>query len=717
MTVEFRGVSTASLGAMLKGYGIIAGVAAEWPDARFWWTASGFVATEVAELDDSGVESARTAIEAAIWELGNWAKHRGKKFQKPRGYRDKRAAGDPPLEDEANWDLFGPALAEDAEGAGAHAGETHRANPVLARWGQDGSGNLFSALREAGENAKRDHVRSAIFDESGSVGGGLRKGTGVLFPEGIKRYATGTQWVHDSLKPLGQWDFILAMRGLLLLRGAVRLPRGTRRAYPSFPFVLPGSVVLSQGSATPTQEVFLPTWNADRPRTLGEFQAQVRGFQARVGRQDFASGAAGFRRAVEGRAVTGGFSAFHRFALEPRKPGRSRPQRQAISRGTTTVGPASSVRHGLRSLLAPLDDSGWLDRFVLRWTDGKPEADSAKLARGKARFDEAVHSAIDVPEVQGRLSVLKALWNLQLELWTVSERSGGTKVFQPAPLLKGSAWRLSLSDLLEHEPASRLGWALASLGWPPAPDENGRPRPIVEQLLPVLSVGKRRLYAPQGDDQPRQRVRQPGRKPEKELAGMFWRRWIDTASLPVLPATGTRPAHVEDVTALLRGEVSVKDVQRYFLAFLMLDGSGHAAPPPPASDHRPLLPAYASLRLWLELSARPQPGERRPMDGAVPRGIATGTGRSVADAAKFALRRLRVAGLPGRWPDGTRPTAKRVATPRVHVTSREAGLMATAVLVPISCVGVDRLAHTLVVPSARQERASESKKEIVDVQR
>lgn len=715
MTVEFRGVSTASLGAMLKGYGILAAVAAEWPDARFWWTASGSVATEVAELGDSDVESARTAIESAIWKLRSWAEGRGKEFQKPRGYRGRRAAGNPPLEDEAKWDLFGPALAEDAEGAGVRAGETHRANPVLARWGQDGSGNLFSVLREAGEKAKRDHVRSAIFDESGSVMGGLSKGTGVLFPEGIKRYATGTKWVHDSLKPLGQWDVILAMRGLLLLRGAVRSPRGSRRVYPSFPFVLPGSVVLSQGSATPTQEVFLPTWNADRPRTLGEFQAQVRGFQARVGRRDFASGAAGFRRAVEGRAVTGGFSAFHRFALEPRKPGQSKGQRQAISRGITKVAPASSVRHGLRSLLAPLDDSGWLDRFGLRSTDGKPEADSAKLARAKARFDEAVHSAIDVPEVQSRVSVLKALWDLQLELWTVSERSGGT--FQPAPLLEGSAWRRSLSDLLEHEPASRLGWALASLGWSPVPDENGIKRPIVEQILPVLSVGKRRLYAPQGDDQPRQRVRQPGRNPAKELAGLFWRRWIDTASLPVLPTTGTRHAHVEDVTALLRGEIAVKDVQRYFLALLTLDGSGHAAPPPPASDHRPLLPAYASLRLWLDLSARPQPGERRPMDGAVPRGIATGTGRSVADAAKFALRRLRVTGLPGRWPDGTRPTASRVAMPRVHVTSREAGLMATAVLVPISCVGVDRLAHTLVVPSARQQHASESKQEIVDVQR
>ena len=720
MTVEFRGVSTASLGAMLKGYGIMAGVAAKWPDSRFWWTASGFVATEVAEINDSGVESARKAIEAAICKLGSWAETRGEEFEKRRGNKEKGIEpGSPPLEDETNWNRLEASLAVDAEGVGVHAGATHRPNPVLGRWGQEGAGNLFTVLREAGKKAKPNHVSEAIFGGNGSVEGGLSKGTGVLFPEGIKRYAAGTEWVHENMKPLGRWDLILAMRGLLLLRGAVRSPRGSRHVYPSFPFVFPGSVVRSQGSAALTQEVFLPTWSADRPRTLAEFQAQVRGFQARLGRRDFACGAAGFRRAVSGRAITGGFSAFHRFVLEPRKPGQRKPQRQAISRGITRVTPASAVRGSLRSLLAPLDDSGWLDRCRLQWTAGKPVADSERLARAKTRFDQAVHSAIDVPEVHGRIHVLKALWNLQLELWTVSERSGGITKFQPAPLLEGSAWGRSLSDLLEQEPASRLGWALASIGWCPVPGEDGRliKRPIIEQLLPVRSVGKRRLYAPQGDDQPRQRVRQPGRNPAKELAGLFWRRWIETASLPVLPATGTRHAHVEDVTALLRGEVTVKDVQRYFLAFLALDSSGRAAPPPPASDHRSLLPAYAALRLWFDLAARPQPGERRPMDGAVPRGIATGTGRSVADAAKFAQRRLRAAGLPGLWMDGTRPTGKRVATPRVHVRSREAGLMATAVLVPISRVSVDRLAHTLLVPSAGQGHTSESKQEIVDVQR
>ena len=720
MTVDFRGVSTASLGAMLKGYGVMAGVATRWPRARFWWTPAGTVATELAELDGYDTADAQAAIRSSVFELAQWASKCGKAFEKPRGSKNKgKAPGNPPLEGEATWQSLDASLAMNAEGVGVHLGNALRPNPVLARWGQDGSGNLFTVLREAGEKAKAEDIHSAIFGGDQAVRDSLSKGTGALFPEGIKRYATGTQWIHDKMKPVGRWDFILAVRGLLLLRGTPRTFRGSRHVYSSFPFVLPASVVKAQGSPETTDAIFLPTWYRDHPRTLAEYEAQMHTFQARVGRRDFVSGAADFRRAVAARAVTGGFGAFHHFVLEPRKPGRQKRQRQAIARGITKVGPAED--YSLRSLLAPLDDSGWLDRFRLRRIGGKVDSDSEKLALAKTGFDQAVHSAIDVPDVRHRVSVLKALWCLQFELWTLSERSRANILFRPAPLLEGSAWRGALSDLFEQERAARLGWALASLGWHPVADEGGQPikRPIIEQLLPVQSVGGRGLQVPEADDRPGQRVRQLGRNPARELATLFWRRWIDTASLPVLPAMGTRHAHVEDVTALLRGEVSVRDLQTYFLAFLPLDGDGDTAPPPPASQHRSTLPSYAALRLWFDLSARARPrlGERRPMEWAVPRGIATGNSRSVADAARSALRRLRSVGFPGRWPEGTRPTGRRVAVPRVNVTSREAGLMAAAVLFPISSDGMDRLARTLLVPPAPQEHAPESKQEIIDVRR
>ena len=718
MNIEFRGVSTASLGEMLKGYGVMAGIGAAWPQARFWWTLAGALETELAGLDDRKTGTAREIVSDRIFELAKWASDRGEAFGRTRGNKKKKQqAGDPPLENEDNWDSLEAARAIDAEGAGVFTGGSGHPNPVLARWGQDGSGNLFNVLRAAGSGARRADVNEAIFDGDAARGQRLTQGSGVLFPEGIKRYATGTDWIHGDSgqkKPLGLWDFILAMRGLLILRGAVRTPRGSRSEYPAFPFVLPGSVVRAQGSTVPTDEIFLPTWSSDHPRTLAEFRAQVRGFQARVGRRDFASGAADFRRAVVGRGTTGAFAAFHRFALEPRKPGQRSPQTQAVARGITTVGRAAAVRNSLRLLLAPLDDSRWLETFRLKWTGGRVDDNSAKLALTKAHFDHAIHAAIDVLEDTKHIAVLKTLWDLQLTLWRVSERSGGRVRFTPAPLLEGRAWRSLLSELLHQSAAARLGWALASLGWASVPDRSGKEtrKPIVEQLLPAVARDDQRgLRA--ADPPPSQRVPQPGRNPAREMAALLWRRWLDTASLPVLPTSGTRPADSADVTALLLGDVSVKELQQYFLTFLLLDGSGDA--PPPAPVNRPAVPAYAALRLWFDLSAQGTPDDRRPLDGAVPRGVATGTESSVASACRAALRRLRIHGLPGDWPPDERPRGKSVAHPKVGITPKQAGLMAAAVLVPVSEESVARLAGTLLVPSNSREPERRSATETVHV--
>ena len=719
MKIEFRGVSTASLGAMLKGYGVMAGVGAAWPDARFWWTPAGALTTDIPSLGDASLEAQREEVLNALALLLDWANQTGQAFAKADG-------SNPPLKDPSVWIGLDPSVAADAEAVGVYFGREHpEPNPVLGSWGQaiGGRANQFNTLREtakAAGKAPKSDIDCAVFDEECVPKGRLRRGGGLLFPEGIKRYATGVgpgNWIHETKKPLGNWDYILAVRGLLLLRGATRSPRGSRRSYPAFPFVLPGSVIRTQGSTVTTQEVFLPTWSNDRPRTLAEFQAQVRSFQARVGRRDFASGAADFRRAVAGRAVTGAFNAFHRFALEPRKPGQPSPQNQAISRGITKVGPVTAAHNSLRLLLAPLDDSGWIEKFRLRRTaGGKVDESSARLALAKTRFDEAVHAAIDArgqPGDMSHVAVLKALWDLQFKLWQVSERPECRVAFRPAPLLEGRAWGIVLSELLENSPAARLGWALASLGWAPVTDDSGQKikRPVVEQLLPVTSDDQRGLRVP--DPLPRQRVPQPGHDPARELAALFWRRWLDTASLPVLPANGTRPADAADVNGLRWGDVSVKDLQRYFLAFLLLDGSGEA--PPPASERRPVAPAYAPLRLWLDLSARPAPSERRPMDGAVPRGVATGTASSVASACRAALRRLRMAGLPGDWPDGARPSGKSVARPEVDLSSQQAGLMAAALLVPVSEESVARLANTLLVPSASREPKHRSTMETAHV--
>lgn len=705
MTVEFSGVSTASLGAMLKGFGIMAGIGTGSPGARFWWTPAGTLVAELECLDGRTRDSARETAAGYILRLAAWASARGKAFEKPRKKSRRKEGpdgiqrtevvsegGDAPLKDAIYWKSLDEELAFDAESIGVFIGDKSRSNPVLGSWGQDGSANLFSALREAGDSANPADINSALFGGEVPPSKHLAKGSGVLFPEGIKRYATGNQWIHEKKKPLSMWDFILAMRGLILLRGAVRSPRGSRFEYPSFPFIRPGSVVRAQGSIVQTEEIFLPTWNRDRPRELAEFQAQVQSFQARVGFREFSSGAADFRRAISGRAVTGGFDAFHRFALEPRKPGQREPQRQAVARGITLVGQASAAGTSTRLLLAGLDDSKWLERFQSRRAD-------PKLALAKTRFDEAVHSVIDAggESADGTryVDVLKALWDLQV---TSSKQSERTESFRPAPLLEGRAWQRVLWNLLKRNTAARLGWALASLGWEPVKDENAQSvmKPIVEQFLPVKADGKYGLSVL--DPLPAHRVGLLGKDPPREFADLFWRRWLDSSSLPVLPFRGTRTVDTTDVAALLCGKVDLKELQHYLVAFLVLDKSGNT--PRTTRSDRPVKPAYGALRLWMELAARPARGERRPLDGSVPRGVATGTVQSVSIACRAALQRLRISGMPGGWPEDSRPTGKSVAQPKVQLMIQSAALMATALLVPVCNESVARLADSLYVAAA-----------------
>ena len=96
MTIEFTGVSTASLGAMLKGYGVMAGIGAAWPDARFWWTPAGALAAEIPALDDASSEVQREEVRSAFVFVLDWADRIGQTFAKADGSA-------PPLKDPKTW--------------------------------------------------------------------------------------------------------------------------------------------------------------------------------------------------------------------------------------------------------------------------------------------------------------------------------------------------------------------------------------------------------------------------------------------------------------------------------------------------------------------------------------------------------------------------------------------------------------------------------------
>lgn len=363
-TVTFTGISGASLGDLLKGYGIIATVGSKSPDAAFWWNSD--LHLLLGDNSDRTEEQLRQLILCTVrTTLLQWASGIGSEFQKQRADKKKGVkGGDSPLKESAKHDSFAPYLAEFAAAVAMFGGGRVRSHPLFPGFGQDGSANYFKTLHaEAAKlrNGQGVDLEISLFgNNAGAVAKRLDGTGGLYFPGAIKRYATGSAWVHEKDAPLTGWDFLLAVRGALLLRGAARSFRGSRRSYPSFPFVFRGSPVKAGGQLFVVDEVYLPTWSSDHPRTLAELQMQIRQFQARVGGGDLASSAADFRRAVQGRGVTGGFDRFHRFVLERRKPGQRQPAVQAVARGATAVGEGATE---LRLLLARIDESGWLDQL------------------------------------------------------------------------------------------------------------------------------------------------------------------------------------------------------------------------------------------------------------------------------------------------------------------------------------------------------------------
>lgn len=492
---------------------------------------------------------------------------------------------------------------------------------------------------------------------------------------------------------------MLAVRGALMLRGAARSLRGSRRSYPAFPFVFGGQTVRAQGKFVQINEIFLPTWSEARPRSLAELEIQIRQFQARAGRRDFAASSADLRRAIRSRAVSGGFEDFHRFTLEPRKPGQKQPQLQAVARGVTRVGATSDVATSLRLLLAPIDDAGWLDHFRYDARNRKTEA----LTLGRSDLDATVHAALDDSTAEHHVDVLAKVWRLQVRLFEVA----GAERARAAPLLSARAWQPVIAPLLEASPEARLAWAIASIGWarPTAGDEGDRLRPLVEQLLPVRYEPKARaLRVP--DPAPPARIVWRGQTPVRDFAALLWRRWLDTSDCAQLPFGGTRPAPLADVVAALRGELDAARIHDLVAAFLVLDGSGSFAMPPQTATYV-VPPAYVVLRLWIELGIRPLTGSRRPMDGDVVRAVVAGVPADLGRATVRAAERLRVAGLPGSWPDDQRPAGRAVARPAPRTSSGEAARLALALLVPIEPRAIDELARRLHIPAREMDHGPE----------
>jgi len=695
--VVLGGVSPRSLGDLLKGFGVMAIVGENCPDALFWWDDAFHLVVE--RLCDDGADQtkARQAIEDVVrGHLLGWGSVVAEAFKPVRGSKEKKIKRqDSKLKKRDNHDRFELQIAAWARAIALPDPDKEETepHPLFPAHGQEGSGDYFSQVEkavEAARGAPLDIAWSLFAEGNPTLKKGLDSGY-LFFPEPMKRYATGiAKWVQDRAA-LSPWCFLLAVRGAVLLRGSLRRLRWGRRAYPAFPFVFEGSVVeLGKGSFFRNVEVHLPTWTADYPRTLAEFEVQMRQFQARLSGRGFAATAAEFRAAVVGRGPGAAFDTFHRFVLEGRRPGQGQRMRQGIPRGLTRVGGMGKEHATLRLMLAPLAETGWFDQFS---TD--------RLRAERARAEEAIHRAVDEPGPDTYRGILKSLWDLNQALVVSGalrrDLEDTRRKPRPLPPLPALLWERALGN--GPDPAHRLGRAIGSILGVPA--KGAVVGPILEHMLPVRYRWYDRAWTVP-ESPPSRSLRWSGLNPLGDFRDLFWYRWLDSAELPRLPFAAARFARLADIAALLRGDVNIREVHCLAGLYALLDweslgtGRGEAS-----GACVPVPPSYAALRLWLELGIDPPPESRPPRDGTVARLLSLGSASEVERAVELALRCLRVNGLP--WSTNPRPTGKAVARFAATIPGDEAARMLLAVLVPILKDDTLALSRRLWVPIDEQE--------------
>ena len=695
--VVCSGVSPRSLGDLLKGFGVMAIVGENCPDALFWWDDAFHLVVE--RLCDDGADQtkARQAIEDVVrGHLLGWGSVVAEAFKPVRGSKEKKIKRqDSKLKKRDNHDRFELQIAAWARAIALPDPDKEETepHPLFPAHGQEGSGDYFSQVEkavEAARGAPLDIAWSLFAEGNPTLKKGLDSGY-LFFPEPMKRYATGiAKWVQDRAA-LSPWCFLLAVRGAVLLRGSLRRLRWGRRAYPAFPFVFEGSVVeLGKGSFFRNVEVHLPTWTADYPRTLAEFEVQMRQFQARLSGRGFAATAAEFRAAVVGRGPGAAFDTFHRFVLEGRRPGQGQRMRQGIPRGSTRVGGKGKEHATLRLMLAPLAETGWFDQFS---TD--------RLRAERARAEEAIHRAVDDPGPDTYRGILKSLWDLNQALVVSGalrrDLEDTRRKPRPLPPLPALLWERALGN--GPDPAHRLGRAIGSILGVPA--KGAVVGPILEHMLPVRYRWYDRAWTVP-ESPPSRSLRWSGLNPLGDFRDLFWYRWLDSAELPRLPFAAARFARLADIAALLRGDVNIREVHCLAGLYALLDweslgtGRGEAS-----GACVPVPPSYAALRLWLELGIDPPPESRPPRDGTVARLLSLGSASEVERAVELALRCLRVNGLP--WSTNPRPTGKAVARFAATIPGDEAARMLLAVLVPILKDDTLALSRRLWVPIDEQE--------------
>lgn len=599
-------------------------------------------------------------------------------------------------------------------------------NPLFLSKGAAGRAQLFRTyweffekLTKARKGSNNQQVQAlALASLTGdSATSGKSIGT-PFFPDAIKTYNNGLGWVVDNF-PFNALDYLLAVEGALALRGAAsRTLAANSRRFAAFPFVFDSGEDLVddsnevKGTAT---SIWLPLW--DRAATFAELSSFICDAQARLPGKE-ARFAAEFARALRAQGVDAGFSGWQEFRFKMKA---SRVPWVCTGRYLS----ATSDRHSLRlnDALAPLDESGFLDQFEPRYKGSKIDARSPHPIR--ASIGAAIEDTVVQPTPDNAMEILLRLYPACGKLAqsksfreTLRQRA---IFFDPLPMKQ---WE----DLLEgfDSPEFRIAQALASItGF--SKQANGkfsRVQPFLGSLLPLnLEYRNCRL-----EENSKQAV-WSGTDLGHDLARVLSRRYLDSLDDERPAIMSPRPAPLEDILALLNGELDDHRIARWTEALSLIgwhfEKEEESADPSASSEEQSLkdeqrqfsaVPlAYAALRSVIEMECEWQGKDsslwkkrrsHRPISLLCQR-----TPSSLALAVEDALRWLAIWGVPNCWGEATHREKPRLGGRDViradhrelnfgEPQSRLVTRFSAAVLIPLDWRDCGKLYRAVTLPQS-----------------
>ena len=580
-------------------------------------------------------------------------------------------------------------------------------NPVFVNRGQQGRTDVFRMNWEHFIKFKDSplvFVRASLFAERtarGETHGGTTKGKGApFFPDAIKSYNQGVEWVSEEL-PFCPLDYLLAVEGAFAMRGAVSKSLGTKsQSYAAFPFLFEGTETLcdDQGDVTGLgTSLWFPIWT--RPATYAELHSFILDSQARLPRKEchFSSD---FIRAIRSQGVDAGFEAFHEFRFKMK--GARIPWAVSARLVQCTGAALPGV---LSELLAPIDAAGFLGQFRFRTPNEVKRDRKPDLHPLRAPALQTIEAAAAEPDAQRIVAVLSSLATLNAQLAcskSLRENIGGGRVaFVPA--LHCDNWSVTLQDL-ESSPEFEIARALASIrGQEKQPDGSySEVEPFQGSLVP-LHRSHDAWYLP---DPPSPQAVWSGIDLARDLSFVLTRRVLDSAK-DIRPAVvGTCSARLRTILAFLQGKLDDRRIARLVEALSLIDWRYSAGrteedcdQPWDEEELDPVPIAYAAMRSLLEVACDVQrteseklaaPSEPRARVQRAVSLLSRQEPRMAAAATVEALRRLAIIGVTNPYGNESQREKPTLAGRDVVQVSESlvvdvelARRLAAAVLIPL----------------------------------